>query len=201
MFCPKCGRQGKGLCIDCYLEGNPFAMKPAEIQVCECDKSYSRGRWDKSMGENLLVIVSKNLVSSEKIKVNSVDVESEPDKKHLSVNVLVKGDYLGEPFETSFDIRVKVVRKSCPVCSKKRSGSFEAILQIRNPEIEINFEQDHISTVEKVRGGIDVYLISNSYARRVARQFKKSGYTVKRSAKLYGQKEGKDVYRTSYSIK
>lgn len=202
MFCPKCGREWKGgLCVDCYLKDNPISLKPVEIKVCDCGMFSNRGLWTGDVLSNLGSLVSGKLHVPHHIKLKSVDVVPLGGKRRLKVKVTVRGDYAGEAFETVFESNVPILKVTCPSCAKLSGGYFEAILQVRTPKIKLEFKSEMVSNVEKVRGGYDVYMTSNSYARGLATQFRRRGFKVTSSPKLFGKKDGRDVYRVSYSIK
>jgi nonsense-mediated mRNA decay protein 3 len=53
-----------------------------------------------------------------------------------------------------------------------------------------------------MHGGLDFYLGSSSLGKLVSRALSQAfGGTIKESHKLVGRKEGKDVYRTTYSVR
>jgi nonsense-mediated mRNA decay protein 3 len=109
------------------------------------------------------------------------------------------------------------------MCNRRRSNYFEGILQVRaedRPLTEeergrlVAFVQDavarrsakgeevFISRVEDVRGGADVYLSSNTVTRTIARELADAFRgTVGSSPKLFGRKNGKDLYRVTYVVR
>ncbi|MCD6387722.1 MAG: hypothetical protein J7L30_05325, partial [Methanophagales archaeon] len=63
-------------------------------------------------------------------------------------------------------------------------------------------EHDFITKEKKVRGGIDFYVSSSAYARRISREIvRRLGGSFSESPKLYGIKNGKRIYRVSFSVR
>jgi len=63
-------------------------------------------------------------------------------------------------------------------------------------------EKDFISKERKLKGGLDVYVSSMECGRRISRQIvKKLGGSFSESRKLYGRKDGRNIYRVSFSVR
>src|SRR3989441_1122050 len=59
-----------------------------------------------------------------------------------------------------------------------------------------------VSRIEEVHGGLDFYVSTNALAKGLARDIAGSfGGTVSASPKLFGQKEGKEVYRVTALVR
>src|SRR3989454_443984 len=59
-----------------------------------------------------------------------------------------------------------------------------------------------VSRIEEIHGGLDFYLSKNALAKGIARDVAGSfGGTVSASPKLYGQKEGREVYRVTALVR
>ncbi len=88
----------------------------------------------------------------------------------------------------------------------KHPGYYEAILQLRDllPEI-IEFAKQEIKKVNlriaktvKMKNGVDYYLTDTALTRSLGRQLQeKFGGELKFTASLFGQKDGRDIYRTT----
>ncbi|MBN2013704.1 MAG: hypothetical protein JW778_00845 [Candidatus Altiarchaeota archaeon] len=201
-FCPKCGRKGRGLCVECFLEEHPIGLKPVRLSLCGCGNFMYGKSWLKNVRESIHGIVERNLELSEGINIKDLKVNPEFKEDRIDLMIQVKGEYNGETFTEVFPSRVRVSKAVCPECNKLRSGYYEAILQLRTkkkPEIEV--DSNFVSNVEKVRGGFDLYLTSLQYARQLKKIFRERGFSVNESSKLYGMKDGKNVYRVSIAVK
>jgi nonsense-mediated mRNA decay protein 3 len=59
-----------------------------------------------------------------------------------------------------------------------------------------------ISKMEPVKGGVDIYLSSHDLGRNIAKELRaKYGGTVGVSPKLFGLKDGKEIYRTTHLVR
>ena len=96
----------------------------------------------------------------------------------------------------------------CPDCSRKCGGYFEAVIQLRGHENKIErykniFEKmlkkkTFIAKESEMHGGMDLY-IGNSKA--VVEMFSELGMKAIISRKLTGKKDGKRIYRTTFSLR
>jgi len=86
----------------------------------------------------------------------------------------------------------------------KHSDYFEAILQLRNileevvsfVENDINKSNVPVAKKKKVKNGWDYYLADNDFTRALGKRLQqKFGGENTVTASLFGQKEGKEIYR------
>jgi len=90
---------------------------------------------------------------------------------------------------------------------EKPVNYFEGILQLRKCDIEIvEFVRDeiigdsrvHVAKEEKVKGGLDLYLSSNRFLRKLGKKlYGKFSGEFKESASLHTKKDGKELYRVT----
>ncbi len=201
MFCPKCGRDSKGLCIKCYLESNKIILDESEIPFCECGGWLYRGAWSGKPDDAVNYIVKKNIRYPSKMTVEKIKVLAYAhDGRKIDVDVMVCGKYNGDDFSETAKGAIKTPKVTCPKCSRIAGSYFEAVLQLRGVP-EIGIEASQISRVEHTKGGKDVYLLSANYAKTIWNEYRKLGCTVAKSAKITGRKDGVDVYRTYLSVK
>ncbi len=203
MFCPKCGKKGYGLCIDCFLEENPVGLRDIKLSLCTCGNYLYRGRWSKNITDSIEKVVEKNLTVPSEIKLESMRILPKFRSDRIDLEVWISGRYMGEEFRKRFNSYIKIRRRECPDCSKLSSGYYEAIIQLRikKPLTDLNLDPRFVSNIKKVKGGFDIYVTSTRYARQIKKKFDNLGFRVKESQKLIGKKKGKEVYRTSISIK
>ena len=210
MFCVECGRKGKtyhGLCIDCYLKKKKFFSIPSSVEVTfcrECDSYRIGGEWKRgNLDEDLKEYIRKNIKAE-------IDYECTIDNS----KVTCRGKFEGRDVEEEREIKIIEKERLCPQCSLKKGGYFEAIIQVRDADkekmrkadeiIKRNVEKSKtfISRKEKVRGGYDYYLGSKKAAEHSAKEIKDMlGGEMKISSTLAGVKDGRRVYRNTYSVR
>lgn len=211
MFCVECGRKGKtydGLCIDCYIKKHKFFDFPSEIniEVCKLCNSYKIGnKWRK--GE-----IHKEI---EKYLIENLRTEIECEVSFDENNILrIKGNFEGKDIKAEKEIKLKEKYITCPKCSLKKGGYYEAIIQIRGANRRnmkkidnliikrIEEGESYIMKVEEVKGGKDYYIGNKKIAERIAKELKEDfSCTMKSSKSLVGIKDGKRISRYTYSIR
>ena len=198
MFCPRCGKESDGICIDCLLKEKPIFMKKIELKICKCGRFYYGGRWNPWV--EIDKIIRENLVCPDRIGVENLSIRKRLLGDRIHLNLRVEGKFEGKGFVTEICDEIKINRTACPICSRQQY--YEAILQFRtnyNPLDEIDGE--FISKIEKLQNGFDIYIKSSQYARKIRKRFEKMGFITRESEKLIGKKDGRNVYRLSISIK
>ena len=198
--CPKCGRPARGLCLDCFLESNPLVLGDVKLVSCGCGRLRYRDKWDAPL-QDVVRDVVKSFKHPFEIRIKKVDVKPEIRDGKLSLQVTADGSYKDSIFRKSFTEQFKLQSTSCPTCSRKNSGYYEAVLQLRCEIPKFVVDENQIAKAEKVRGGFDYYLLSNNYARALTSQLSRKGYDIKTSTKTYSMRDGQTVYRIYYSIK
>jgi nonsense-mediated mRNA decay protein 3 len=199
--CPICGAPSKGVCPRCFLKKNPIRIVRQEYRECECGLTFFKGRWFRDKHEMVSDMAEKSILPPADVKVFMKDAEYSMEKGELVVKAQYRVYYKGVGFEESQTWSVRPEKFKCGSCKKQGSGYFEAVLQVRAEGIELGLEPREIASVEEVRGGIDVYLISDAYAQARVSTYISNGLQVIRSSKLHTKRAGKDIYRHFYSIK
>ena len=139
------------------------------------------------------------------------------DDRNLAVTVKATCSVGPWQLLDSFHTRVRIQNGACPTCSKQKGRYFAGTVQVRadgRPLTEAESRRakelvdrsgsgdEFVSGVEDVRGGFDVKVSSNPFAKRLARDLSRTlGGTVGSSATLHTQREGKDVYRSTYVVR
>jgi len=200
VVCPKCGKPSKGLCVECYLEDNPLQLAETKVYCCSCGRIRFRDRWDSTL-EDVRASAAKAVKPSSDVRVGKVDVRPAIVDGRLILDFDVEGSYRGAGFKKTLNSTTLVQKTTCPECSRRSGGYFEAILQFRCPLPDFPLDDRQVAKVERVRGGVDYYVLSNNYAKGFASQLKRRGYAVKPSEKVFSRRDGREVYRVSYSIK
>ncbi|MEA1924884.1 MAG: NMD3-related protein [Candidatus Altiarchaeota archaeon] len=205
MFCPKCGREGDGLCLDCYLDDNPLYLEHTSLLLCNCGRTRYKNSWESSLEDVLSRVVKNKLVVPGELKTIDVRLEGfSLVRNKIELRILFSGEYLGEEFRKEVTGQMGLTRGNCSFCGRISAGYYESILQLRvkNPrQLFEGINHSLVSKVENVRGGVDIYLTSSGYGSRLMKELRDRGFLVRDSYALMGKKEGKDVYRSSISVK
>ncbi|MBI4415471.1 MAG: hypothetical protein HY557_00630, partial [Euryarchaeota archaeon] len=156
-------------------------------------------------------------------RVSRVHFTFEPqaeDAKNVRLTVKVACKVGDWDLVESFRTRVRIQKGVCPTCSRQRGKYFVGTVQLRADgrdlaEEEVRRaetiasrlearrgEEEFVSETEAVRGGVDVKVSTNQFAKKLAQEFaKKFGGTLGSSATLHTQREGKDMYRATYVVR
>lgn len=239
MFCPECGKEGEelidGLCLTCFLKGINLAEIPSTIKVKQCVHCNATLQGVKWVHEELdeLDIVYDAL--EENITLHPF-IESQ-ENKNVSMEITnirgtiaeclceVSANVDGRDVKGKFKTNVVLKNIVCPDCSKKTSGYFESVIQLRadgrklkNEEIHeadniIRSNIDRLSKKDRLayvadrvvlKEGIDYYIGSNKSAKKLINAIKNVlGGTTKESARLISQDKstGKGLYRIWMSLR
>ncbi len=226
MLCIECGkREAKydGLCEECFLKRVKFTELPRHIEIVVCPHCHSVkfGRhWESTDIEDAIYrIVDRSLrfnheYDSYELQVSHGEIEGE-----FIVEAAVKIKMGDVSAEETHVVNMHIHHESCPRCNRFFGNYFEAILQVRGMrEREIsevlNFVYERIEyhanrnenlfltkEVEK-KEGWDFYLSDKREAKKIAKEIcHKYGASLKESPQLAGRKDGRDLYRVTYSVR
>lgn len=224
-FCPQCGKKTEelfnSLCKTCFLEGiKLLEVGNLEITVCKGCHNYFKGEKKTSIEKIIKNFIRKEITKNYGYTVENIEIEEIKLKDNsnsamvlLKVSVMAKGVKIEEEEEKEVIFKKEI----CERCSKKAAGYYEAIVQLRaknriptEKEQEIAFElayflldeEDFISKVEKLKKGLNLYVSSIESGRKISKEIiKRLGGVLKESKKLVGKKEGRNVYRVSFSVR
>jgi NMD protein affecting ribosome stability and mRNA decay len=196
----------------------------------DCGAYFSHGRWiSPPPGSSFGDVVRELLLGSVKVvhlspagkefipipQAQKVQFNIKPDLEKGVVEVEGKGkvhELQIEPKHERLFIRLDVARRTCKICSLKRGGYYEAVIQIRGdvggrelPKLRKALEslanreaKEFVAEVRLVKGGMDVYVSSLTLGRKMAAFLKKSGAHISESSKLVGQsRNGRRKYRVT----
>lgn len=204
IICPRCGKSSNekefidAFCVDCH---HVDIKTPTSLifETCKrCEKIKFRGSWQGvSEKEFNNYIINKcrgdffNAIYNNETCTITFFIKK--SNKILKINKWID---------------VKFNKNMCPDCSKMSGGYYEAIIQLRGNEQRIAklanmLERElkkttFISKVDEKKEGTDIYIGSNASALELVKQL---GYTYGISKKLFGLKEGKRTYRTTYVVR
>lgn len=230
-FCYLCGKiteeLDEGLCNSCYSKEKkiPCLPKTIEVEVCRGCSRYYSGKWVaiKEPPNKMMKVISREAVKSRlepelrefqgEVRILKTVDRGKTIVSDLEVEL---SKTLGAEPPTHLRTSLKLKQTLCPVCSKRAGGYFEAIIQLRAEDIDkilgeafrvINrlYEKDQMAFVvdeTRVKGGVDLKVGSGKAAKVVGTYFKTHfGARIKKSAKLSGKKDGKNVYRKTILIR
>jgi nonsense-mediated mRNA decay protein 3 len=220
-----------GRCRDCFLKTFTLARIPhlVRIIICpSCGAVKKGGRWELNTAE-LEDVIQEGIKAALKLDPDSGDVNisidltsSDPSIYHagIVVGAIVKG------FRTNIALRteIRISRETCGTCSRISGGYYEAVIQIRaegrfpdggeqlqlvelieeviDRQYRKGYRLAFITKVEELPEGTDVYIGSNSSARQVCKlAAERFGCSYSESPSLAGKKDGKDIYRITYSLR
>jgi nonsense-mediated mRNA decay protein 3 len=232
MICIECGKKAElynNLCADCFRAKKQFIDVPNIVDVKLCNHCGARERGKQWLDvESIESAVEASLI--DKIKLND-DVESSnfkfqfeyEDENNLKVILNSTLWIKGLKIEDDYEIKVRLKHSVCNRCSKIAGDYYEAILQIRaedrelDPEeidtsvdlvetevntMQVNDRSVFISKYEKIHGGLDFYVGSTQGCRNLAKLIAvKFGGKISSHPSFAGHKDGHGIYRTTFLVK
>jgi nonsense-mediated mRNA decay protein 3 len=144
-------------------------------------------------------------VKNLKIKGNEVKIEVGDNK--ISARGFLKTSKKAK--EEIHETNIRIAKILCPECSKRFGGYYEAIIQLRGsvPEEILDFIDKEVKEktfykIEYLKEGFNLYVGNKNIANQIADKLKRIyKLKVKKSFKLFTKKEGRDVYKSVFSIK
>lgn len=226
IVCGRAARLKEHLCPACWRERNPPPTLPpnAELITCaHCGSWLGPNGWKPPAGEGLTVaeaveVVGRLVPEDSAWRMGRATLTAEDRWNHLLRVTLRSG-----PETATAAVRIQLKQATCQLCSRKRGNYYESIVQLRcvgrtldDGEVgrltaavaehlgaaERRDPSAFIARVEEVKGGADIYVGSTKAARSAARAVARSACgTLLETSKLAGRKEGKDMYRTTITIR
>lgn len=236
MFCPECGSTDtemiNGICKNCFLKNFHLITIPEDISitVCKhCNAKLEEGKWKESYIPEEEIIYR---TLERNIQLNSFceneEIELEIDQMRGTIAecyIEATATVLGEKVSESYNVNVKIKHSVCPDCSKKTAGYYEAVIQLRADNRELNSDEianaeeiikrtiekqskkdklAYIPEVAKLKEGKDYYIGSLKSAKKVAEHLKEElGGIIKESPRLISEDKstGKGLYRFWISVR
>jgi len=245
MFCYKCGKESElteGLCPECYSKSHHLFSfeKKYDVVICSnCDR-YNLGEWkDFKVIEDIVEELvrralgkRKALFTGELFEPSDLTIQVKYDmlmhEEYITINLEAHGfpdSYSSLPRTEKHSFIIFPKYTTCPRCSRKYGGYYEAVFQIRREgrfltrqeiddyikevdgisasELEKN-KMAFITQVLKKKEGIDFQMGSLKFTKKLARALqKKYGGYVSESYRLTGfdRQEGKARYRASVVLR
>ncbi|HVL49516.1 MAG TPA: NMD3-related protein [Candidatus Thermoplasmatota archaeon] len=220
-----------GLCRACFVLKNRFSAMPQNVDLEVCVHCGARKRGEIWVDDTLPyeatieAAVEEAVSVDRRVKAAAVDVELKgEDQRNFLATVKVAGSAEGIAFEEIHTPRARVKNATCLRCSRIQGGYYEAVIQLRAEDRDIDDEElararavasraierivgdgDRNAFVLKDEfhhGGLDVYVGTINAARILAKALSNEmGGRQRESAKLVGQKDGRDIFRLTFLVK
>ena len=228
-FCPQCGKRTDdlidSLCRECFIRTiqliEPGEMK-VSVSMCKRCGAYFRGSERTSIEDAVVHTVSreirrryKNRLERCMVEVNQIVRNSR--RTRAIVTVTVRAGIRGVTVEQTGEIEVDIKTWTCNRCSRIAGGYYAAIVQIRaqnrfpaDDELATAVEiaqsslsgEEFVSRQRLLKEGLDIYVSSMECGRRISRAIvKRLGGNFTESRRLYGRKDGRNIYRTSFAVR
>ncbi len=226
-FCPKCGKQTDeffdSMCKDCFKQGITLLAPERLVSVSVCPhcggffKGKERTSIEPAVEAAVLKAIRKKYGAETPVEISGLSVELAENKRSAHVSIAVKAEISGVDIEETGEFTAALKRAICDRCSRIAGGYYAAIVQIR-AEVRIPTddelalaeniahaslgESDFVSKERMLKEGLDIYVSSAEYGRRISRTVvKELGGSFSESKKLYGRKDGRDIYRVTFLVR
>ena len=225
-FCVECGAEGatlESLCADDFGKRHPLVRAPERMNVAKCAHcgklELSRGWTDATVEDAIPGLLAAHVVKDPHVTKTAYTWVSRQEHENIvGLTVKAKCKVGAWDLASSFRTKVRIRGGACPICSKQRADYFVGTVQVRADGRPLTDEEgrmatkiagraasggeDFVSGIEPVPGGIDVKVGSNRLAKRLARDLAREfGGTVGSSATLHTQREGREMYRSTYVVR
>ncbi|MCK8519607.1 60S ribosomal export protein NMD3 [Methanoculleus sp. 7T] len=221
----------EGLCPQCRAADTKLlACEPRVTAVyCPVCDSQKRGKtWSdlRMPREDLIAELAVSAVSiHEDAKNLKVAVRSEDTASNRTAcTVEVEGTLYSVPVSETCEVEILWQKEACDRCSRISGGYYEGIVQVRATDRKINaYEREvaasiaeqaeeslqqsgdrlsFISELEDSKDGVDITVGSQHLGQEIARMVTGAlGGRYTTHPKLVGEKDGKALYRVTYSIR
>jgi len=226
----ECYRLFNSVCKDCFFETFKLIELPhvLHVRICSaCGAHFHRSRWeDVGNVEDVVLKAVENALFIHN-EAGDVDVYLEPREITpyiYQVRAEVDAVVREEPVHAEAETEIRIQRTACDMCSRESGGYFEAIIQIRAagrfPTEDENKrcmaiareamdsmrkKGDRLAFISEVleqKEGVDLYMGSMNASRQVCRLITSElGGSFSESPTLVGMKDGKNVYRVTFSVR
>src|SRR5438876_85597 len=229
MFCVECGTEGpvyEGLCAKCFRKRYAVVQPIELLDVARCESCGShrlRSGWSKVDRELALPQLLREAMAplAPYERVGFTQVTRDEDANNLALTVKAVGRFQDLAVVQDFHVRVRIKPSLCDSCQKQWGRYYEGILQVRGEDRELTPREmgsvrtfvtarvnrsegtaTFVSRIEEVHGGLDFYVSTNALAKGLARDLAGAfGGTVTASPKLFGQRQGREVYRVTALVR
>jgi nonsense-mediated mRNA decay protein 3 len=213
-----------------------FKKSMSFLMCPQCIATKSGSKWSYPSPNNLTQFIESSIIKTVKesinlqkydeiISINPVFSLEEPSKEIEFSMTIKRSPNASESYIETIESSIPLELQLCPRCTRAKSGSYEAILQVRgakgnlSPEERENilslientlknrFKESPQSIVSKIvqkNEGIDLYFVSSNSAISIASSLRDSAAAlIKTSSKLVGldKSTSKRQYRVYISAR
>jgi len=230
-FCPVCGEPSEGdLCGRCRAGRTRWMEAPARVEIVTCPSCGSRKEgaiWQDSpvtreaLARDAAVRATRLVPEVKEPHFEVTARERSPNR--TIVGIRVRATLFGVPVEDSASIEVAFHGETCDRCSRISGGYFEGTVQVRAEgrplsereretsariacEVEERLQEGgaRLCFIQRMteEEGLDIIVSENNMGERMAQEITGAlggRYTV--HPKLAGEKDGKRLYRITYSVR
>jgi len=226
-FCVECGQEGPtlgGVCEDDFRRTHPLVRAPEYVDVercAHCGRLQLGARWvARSVDDVLPGAIAASAATDPQVSSAryATEVRSRSrDARRAEARTTATCSVGPWELTATFDTHVRIRNAACPTCSRQKGRFFVGTVQVRAEGRPLTDEESHdarriaaasasgeefVTELESVRGGVDVRVSSNAFAKRLAAEIAKAlGGTVGSSATLHTQREGREQYRATYAVR
>ena len=230
MFCVECGAEGpvyQGVCANCFAKKHPLAEPPAHLDVprCQtCGAFHFRSGWSRVDLDLAIPQLLRERVRALPPFEHVVFTHEarEEDANNYFLTVKASGRFEDLRQVQDFHARLRIKPSVCDTCAKQAGHYYEGILQVRAEDRELTPAEmravrtlvahrvergrdesgDFVSRTEEIHGGLDFYVSTNGLGQRLGKELADAfGGTIAASPKLFGQRQGKEVYRVTTLVR
>jgi nonsense-mediated mRNA decay protein 3 len=230
MFCVECGAEGpvyQGLCTICFGKKHPVVEPPTNLDVPRCQRCgafHFRSGWSHvNLDATILQLLRERVKALPPFDhVSFTDMARREDANNYLLTVKAMGRFEDLRRVQDFHVRLRIKPSLCDTCQRQGGRYYEGILQVRADGRDLTAQElraaqtfvsarvergraggpEFVSRVEQVHGGLDLYVSTNALGTRLGRELAEAfGGTVSASPKLYGQRQGKEIYRVTTLVR
>jgi nonsense-mediated mRNA decay protein 3 len=211
--------------------------KPISFLICpNCIATKDGSKWYYPSSNNVAQFIESLFIKKVKKSINLqkfdeiISIEpvfslDEPSKEIDITLAIKRGHIATEPYSEKSEISIPLEFQLCPRCSRVKSGSYEAILQVRGAKgtlspkereeilslientLKNRFKappQSFVSKIVQKNEGMDLYFFSSKSATTIASTLRDSvAASIKTAPKLVGlnKSTSKRQYRINISVR
>lgn len=204
IICPKCGSKSSEkefigpFCIDCHK----FRFKTPKAVVIKHCKKCGRVWIGNGWVPHNKKKIEEMIASRFKGDFERIDYYLESSVAVMYFREDNKIYMIDKKFEPVLEFM------HCPDCSRRSGGYYEAIIQLRGDRKKIEKwaskliydlnKKTFVTKVEERREGTDLFV---GQSKAVFELLRELGLRTKISRKLYTQRKGKRLYRTTFAVR
>ena len=216
-FCFICGKKTDdlvdGLCEECHAANQELVKLPDKIEIIVCPRCNRMTIGNKQADLDLAKFLRYKAKKRGKIVHFTV---SEGKNKRYKIKVMGYPRGMAKMKEEHHEIGIHFNKRMCMDCAKASGGYYEAIIQLRFKEEKSRLKQwdvveeikemvrmqDTYAFIEEKKEGVNFKVGRKRAAKKITEQIRRRhDAEIKYTRKLITKKDGKDVFRDTYSVR